>query len=313
MMNKIGYRIDDERIDGSMVRLDQELESLKAAGINCVELPVHGLDVIKNGELDEKALKKAGAVLGSYEFDYTVHCVDSMNLMDEENARGQLKLFRSSLEFCARIGAEVFVYHPGRFMPEEEFIFNRKNEMDEKETDYLMEKERVYIKNEAARFPGINICMENARPYKAVRNYCYAEQMDLLTGQVRAIDCANVGMTLDTGHLNLSANYYKFNLLQAVEAAKKYIFHVHLHDNFGKVCYYHEKKQAHLIPLGKGDCHMPMGMGAAPIKNIIDSLKNDYKGRFIFEYRSRYRDLLQGSVENLNAILDGKDLILEKK
>ena len=304
-MNKIGYRLDDESIGGSVIGLDRELGSLLADGINCVELPAHGLGVIRNGELDTKALKNLKSILGLYDFDYTVHCVDSMNLMDTENPQDHLKLFKASMDLCALIGAGIFVYHPGRFMPEEEFIFNRKNEMDEKEMEGLVEVERACIRAEASRFPDINICMENARPYKGVQNYCYAEQMEKLLRQVREISCSNVGITLDTGHLFLAANHYGFNPAAAVESAKKYIFHVHLHDNFGKACYHHEKKQSHLVPLGKGDCHMPIGMGTAPVKAIIDTIKNDYTGRYVFEYRSIYRDFLKESAGNLNALLNG--------
>ena len=143
--------------------------------------------------------------------------------------------------------------------------------------------------------------MENARPYTNMPHYCYAEEMDKLFEQVKAIDCPNVGVTLDVGHLNLSAVYYKFEPLKAVAAAKELIFHVHLHDNFGKACYHHEKKQTHLIPLGKGDCHMPIGQGNAPIKGIVDCLGEGYKGIYIFEYRSRYKEFLRGSVEKLMA------------
>ncbi len=127
--------------------------------------------------------------------------------------------------------------------------------------------------------------------------------MDKLFEQVKEIDCPNVGMTLDAGHLNLSAAYYKFDPLEAVAAAKEQIFHVHLHDNFGKTCYHHEKKQTHLIPLGKGDCHMPIGQGNAPIKGIVDCLGAGFKGAYIFEYRSRYKEFLKGSVEKLKLLL----------
>jgi len=59
------------------------------------------------------------------------------------------------------------------------------------------------------------------------------------------------------------------------------------------------------VPLGKGDCHMPIGMGTAPVKDIINCIKNDYKGRFVFEYRSIYRDFLKESAGDMNAILNG--------
>jgi sugar phosphate isomerase/epimerase len=302
MMNMIGYRLDDQKIDGSLRNLDKELGLLKEIGINCVELPVHGLDVIKNGGIDFRVLAKIKEILKAHEFAYTVHCADSMNLMDEENMLDQLDLFISSLEFCRQINAKIFVYHAGRFVSEEEFIIPA--EIDGKDRERLLEMERLYIKKEASKYADIKICMENARPYKGMLSYCYAEDMDTLAAQVRAINCPNVGITLDVGHLNMSAAINKSDPVQAISRAEEHLFHVHLHDNFGKTCYHHEKKQTHLIPLGKGDCHMPIGMGNAPIKNIIELIKAHYTGCFIFEYRSRYKEFLKESVDRLNFILE---------
>ena len=302
-MKRIGYRIDDQKIDGNLNNLSKELDSLKGHGLQCVELPVHGLDVIKNGEIDGKALKGVMDILGRHDFEYSVHCADSMDLMDEGNIPDNLKVFASSLEFCLQIKSGIFVYHPGRFVPEWEFHFKYRKEPDEAKMDELLAAEASCIKDLADKYPGVRICMENARPYKDMAHYCYAEEMDRLVKQVETINRGNVGITLDTGHLNLSAGLYQFNPLTAVEMAKKHIFHLHLHDNFGKTCYYHEKKQTHLIPLGKGDCHMPMGLGNAPLNQIIGAIMNGYEGIFIFEYRSRYREFLRESVQNLNAVL----------
>jgi sugar phosphate isomerase/epimerase len=303
MMNKTGYRIDDQKIDGNLSNLRTELDSLKKIGLQCVELPAHGMDVIRNCEIDAPALNKVKAVLGGYDLEYTVHCVDPMNLMDEDNIKDNLAVFESSLEFCRQIKSNVLVYHPGRFIPEEEFVFNYGKKTDEARREELTAIERTYIREKAAAYPEIKISMENARPYKNMPYYCYAEEMDKLMKQIKAIGCPNVGMTLDVGHLNLSAGYYKFDPLEAVAAAKEIIFHVHLHDNFGKVCYYHEKKQTHLIPLGKGDCHMPIGRGNAPIKAVINCLGAGYKGIYVFEYRSRYKEFLKESVEKLKLFL----------
>ena len=295
-MMKIGYRIDDQKIDGSLRNLAAELDSLKGLGLQCVELPAHGMDVIRNCEIDASALNKVQEILREYDLEYTVHCADPMNLMDEDNIRDNLALFASSLEFCRQIGSNIFVYHPGRYISEEEFNFNYGKKTDQARRNELLERERAYIKEMAETFPEIKICMENARPYKNMPHYCYAEEMDKLVEQVKAIDRPNAGITLDVGHLNLSAGSYKFDPLEAVAGAKEYIAHVHLHDNFGKACYHHEKKQTHLIPLGKGDCHMPIGQGNAPIKGIVDCLGAGYKGVYIFEYRSRYKEFLKESV-----------------
>ncbi len=302
-MKRIGYRIDDQKIDGSLNNLTGELDSLKGLGLRCVELPVHGLDVIKNCEIDGKALKGVADILGRYDFEYSVHCADSMDLMDEGNFHDNLKVFSSSLEFCSHIKSGVFVYHPGRFIPEGEFHFKDRIAPDEARRQELLAMEASCIKDLADKYPGVRICMENARPYKDMARYCYAEEMDRLVKQVETIRRVNVGITLDTGHLNLSAGYYNFDIMKAVDTAKKYIFHVHLHDNFGKVCYYHEKKQTHLIPLGKGDCHMPIGSGNAPIKAVINCLGAEYEGIYVLEYRGRYKEFLKGSVEKLMHFL----------
>ena len=302
-MNKIGYRIDDQKIDGSLRNLSTELDSLKGRCLQCVELPIHGLDVIKNCEIDGKALKGVMDILGRYDFEFSVHCADSMDLMDEENITDNLKVFASSLEFCSRIKSGIFVYHPGRFVSEGEFHFKDRKAPDEARREELLAMEASFIKDLADKYPGVRICMENARPYKDTARYCYAEEMDRLVKQVETIRRGNVGITLDTGHLNMSAFFYQFDLLTAVDTAKKHIFHVHLHDNFGKACYYHEKKQTHLIPLGKGDCHMPIGLGNAPLNQIIGAIMDGYEGIFIFEYRSRYREFLRESVQNLNMVL----------
>jgi sugar phosphate isomerase/epimerase len=306
-VNRLGFRLDDQKIDGRVSVLREELESLKDYGLSCVELPVHGLDVIKNCEIDGRALKAVAGTLGEFGYDYTVHCADSMDLMDEDNGPDHLKLFISSLDFCRHINAKVFVCHPGRFFAGEGPPAG-KNAPDARMRRGLMEMEKGYIKNAALKYPEIKICMENARPYSGVTRYCYAEETDVLARQVSEIGCNNVGINLDTGHLNLSAGHYNFDQIRAVENMKDHIFHMHLHDNFGKTCRYSEKKQTHLVPLGRGDCHMPPGMGNAPVKEILDMLKKSYKGYFVFEYRSRYREFLRGSVNEFSSYFNNSGL-----
>ncbi len=63
--------------------------------------------------------------------------------------------------------------------------------------------------------------------------------------------------------------------------------HMHIHDNYGKPCYYHEKTQVDLVPLGKGDMHLPIGWGKVPFYDIISQLQG-YSGMLINEVRPRY-------------------------
>jgi len=78
-----------------------------------------------------------------------------------------------------------------------------------------------------------------------------------------------IGMTLDTGHLNMAKKqgFKDKDLKKEVEEISKYVKHVHLSDNFGH-----------------SDSHLPAGMGNAPFKDVLDELeKKGIKSRKIAE------------------------------
>lgn len=78
-----------------------------------------------------------------------------------------------------------------------------------------------------------------------------------------------IGMTLDTGHLNMAKKqgFKDKDLKKEVEEISKYVKHVHLSDNFGN-----------------SDSHLPVGMGNAPFKDVLDELeKKGIKSRKIAE------------------------------
>ncbi|MFZ5453581.1 MAG: hypothetical protein ACOZF2_17110 [Thermodesulfobacteriota bacterium] len=50
-MVKIGAKIDEVRMDGDLSRQRRDLEYFAHIPLEAVELPVHGLDAIKNGHL----------------------------------------------------------------------------------------------------------------------------------------------------------------------------------------------------------------------------------------------------------------------
>ena len=82
-----------------------------------------------------------------------------------------------------------------------------------------------------------------------------------------------------------------------------HIGHTHIHDNFGKVIFHHEKQQTRLVPFGRGDSHMPVGWGEIPFENILSTFIDGYEGMFMMELRGRYFDNLPESRDNLMAIL----------
>jgi sugar phosphate isomerase/epimerase len=301
-MLRIGSNINEVRIDGSLRKLESDLDSFVSFGLSAAEISAHGTDAIRNGCLDIKRLADIKAVLKGFPLDYSVHAPNPVNLMDREDFPVHLAALRSTLEFSREIGAEAVVYHPGRFQAEETFGILGKVVVPDDRQKLLMDSEAENLKTLMDDYPDQILAMENARPYRFHSPYCYAERIDLLKQQVEAVDRINVGITLDFGHLNMSAQFYGFDQLEAVESIAGLIRHCHVHDNFGGAVYHSEKIQTHQIPLGKGDSHMPVGWGNIDFAGLLACFIHDYEGLLITELRGRYFDSTTESVANLERI-----------
>lgn len=302
-MHKIGCKIDEVRIDGSLTAFRRDLEQYAAIGIEAVEIPVHGLDVIKNGLLDEKRLREVLGILKGFDFEYSVHSPNPLNLMDEQMTELHLSVFDASLKFTRAIGSKILVYHAGRFIPEERFAVCNGAKVPREVASRLIETEKNYLVGLAEAYPDITICIENARPYLHHSPYCYGERIHSLKQQVENVNRGNVRINLDVGHLYMAAQFYGFDHVEAVETIGELIAHTHVHDNFGGAIYYSEKIQTHQIPFGRGDSHMPVGWGDIPIGEILSVYLPAYQGMLMMELRNRYFDRIRESEENLADLL----------
>ena len=302
-MYKIGSKIDEVRIDGNLDALKRDLEHYKKINIEAVELPVHGLDAIKNGVLDKRQVIRVKEILKDFDFEYSVHSPNPLNLMNRQTLELHVSVFMASLEFASEIGSNILVYHSGRFVPEETFPVKGNFKISSDEKQRLLDMEAKSLKRLADEFPDIIICMENARPYLFHSPYCYAERLDALKKQIEKINRKNVKATLDIGHLYMAAGFYNFDSVEAAANIKKLIAHTHVHDNFGDAVHHYEKQQTHQIPFGRGDSHMPVGWGEIPIEEILSTYIEIYHGMFMMELRSRYFSHVNESKENLEKIL----------
>lgn len=301
-MLKIGCKIDEVRIDGSLKRLAEDLTHYRKIGMNATEIPVHGVDAIKYGKLDRTQVKRIKEILEDFDFGYSVHSPNPLNLMDRENPELHVSVLRATLEFASEIGSKIIVCHPGRYVPEEAFPVNGKVDIPDNEKMRLLDFEASTIQDISSAFPDIFICMENARPYLFHSPYCYAERIDLLKEQVLRINRDNVKINLDLGHLYVASKFYDFDPVTAANDIKDLIAHTHIHDNFGNAAYYNEKQQTHQIPFGRGDSHMPVGWGNIPIKEILSTFIDSYRGFFMMELRGRYFEYIKESKINLARI-----------
>ena len=302
-MHAIGSKIDEVRIDGSLLKFRQDLESFREMGFKAVELPVHGLDVILNGKLIQNRLDKILNILNDFDFLYSVHSPNPLNLMDKKDTGLHVDVLLASLEFARQVRAKVVVYHAGRFIPEEEFFAFPARGLSQREKESLMEREALLLQSISDQYPDVILAIENARPYLGQSSYTYGEFPEELKHQVVSVNRTNVKINLDFGHLYFTSLFHGHDLEESVSSIGKLVAHTHIHDNFGGAVYHWEKQQTHQLPFGKGDSHMPVGWGEIPIKDILDILLPDYTGLLMMELRSRYFDDIEESKQNLEALI----------
>jgi sugar phosphate isomerase/epimerase len=302
-MLSIGSNINEVRVDGNLKKLHSDLIAFLSVGLTAAEITVHGMDAIRNGRLDTRRTAEVKAILDDFPFCYSVHAPNPLNLMDQDHRALHRDVLMASLEFSEEIKAEVLVYHPGRFLVEEEFAVKGPLLLGEDERNNLLETEALILREAADQFPRIIIAMENARPYIHHSPYCYAESPDKLKNQVERIGRSNVRINLDFGHLQMSSRFYNLDPVAEARSLAPLIAHCHVHDNFGNPVYHTEKLQTHQIPFGKGDSHMPVGWGEIAFQEIFSQFISTYDGMLICELRSRYFEQTRESADNLVKIL----------
>ena len=279
-----------------------------------MEIPVHGVGAMIGGRLILKRLEEVCRLLEKFPFGYTVHAPNPLNLMDRENAVWHKQALKECLNFAAAIGSKVLVYHSGRYIPEETFhIPNGRKPLNAKLKEQMMLQEREALLElaEVAEEMDVVIAMENARPYMDASPYCYAEDLFMLVNQVEIINNPFVGITLDVGHAYLASRYYGFDFLKAVAKAAPFVRHIHLHDNFGLASGSLEKKQAELMAMGRGDLHLPIGLGEIPISEV-SALLDNFHGVVVHEIRPRYREWAKIALELGRQLLSSRVSIISE-
>ena len=116
----IGINADGRRGRFHLDEAREDLAFFQRCGFDAVEIPVHQLDLIVGGRLRREEVDKVRATLDAFDFAYTVHAPERLNLaFPQKDSSGQPELaleqdvFVACLDFCAAIGAKVMVYHSG--------------------------------------------------------------------------------------------------------------------------------------------------------------------------------------------------------
>lgn len=250
---------------GSSSGLAGELEALKTAGADFVELWVGELGVIRGGELDEARLRPVRELLLEAELAYTVHAPIELNLMQPAGADLHRDVLMAGIRFAGEIGAKIVVCHAGQRNWSRDARVSFKDQL-------ATERYALREAGDLAGDLGVSVAVENYYPDTSVLSgavYDYSVWPSGLADQVSKVDHPSVGICLDVGHAALAANAFGFDLIEECAAASPLVRHLHLHDNLGRTDLDVDPLSYGNPVYGVGDLHLPPGSGAIPLEDLF--------------------------------------------
>ncbi len=286
-MPRIGLRIPGAQLDRDSLPFIQNLELAADTGYRAVEICPEDFDAIHMGILDQAATKKVAGILSRYSFDVSVHVPIALNLMNREFPELHFAVLLSCLEFTGCVGGRLLVFHPSRYVDNIEFARYGKAVLSDSEKTAFNSKEVELLRKAGNKFPEIMIAVENHRPYLEHSPYSYGEFPGEIASVVKAVGLPNVGMMIDTGHLNLSASYHKFEALRSVLDTGLKMEHIHINDNNGIPTFYTEKDKKAQLPFGRGDEHVPPGYGMIDFSRFFKSIP-EFGGSAVIELTNHW-------------------------
>jgi sugar phosphate isomerase/epimerase len=305
---------------GGFTRLDQleaELAYYRELGFRLLEINPSPFNLLVNGELRRPQLANFLAVLGNFDFRYSVHAPDRLNLAYDPREDLCRRMMLSLFEICQALGASRLVLHSGLNALDDVYFGLRRTLLTDEALAAGALREVNLLKEVApqAAAAGVIIGVENCPPHQ--RELDILARFDLansdlaihharlrippIVRQLEAIDHPNVALTLDMAHLFLAANLLEFDFLGAVRTAVPWVKHLHANDNFGHLDRGYETLTERL-PFGEGDLHLPPGWGSIPYREALTLLPN-YEGDLILEIKPLYRDFFGEARQNMQDIL----------
>lgn len=261
--------------------LEGALRQIQEDGWQAAELNLSSCPLIIGGRLQQPVLEYMKSVMDRFKLRYTAHAGYGLDLRVQAEGELHRQVMLASLEACGRLGIDRLNLHY------EEHSRDRREERQ-----YM---ERIAEAAERGQELGVMVNVENIE----VEDYRYG------LDAVKELNHPNCGMTLDLGHLWLSANYFGYDYLAAVADCAPYVRHLHINDNNGvfepmRLTDYHlynTLDKGYRFAFSRGDIHIPPFWGTAPLAEAFTILKGvGYDGIWLCEYYSHLFHPLNGAI-----------------
>lgn len=290
---------------GDLDGADRLMARWAEIGCTHVEISARRLDIIVGGRLNMPAVRRMAKMIERHGMAPVLHAPHAINLMDRPRRAMHLAVAEASIEFCRITGCASTVVHSGKAQAPE-WVVQRKA---------LLAEERDLLRHlgDRAEAAGVNLAVENmiASPANG-GTVPYGADPQALAAQLTAVDHPRVGACLDFGHAFLSAATLGFDFIAACAAFSPHVWHLHLHDNFGRPGGGSGiDDSGDEVAMGQGDMHAPMFWGAIPWADLLPRMQFRHGTFGMIELNGRYNAYADGVLQaalNIAAHLDGAPL-----
>lgn len=178
------------------------------------------------------------AAIAEYDFGFMVHNYFPpprepfiVNIASQNRAilKRSVVQLKTGIDFCDKLGVPLFTFHSG-FRSDPDLNLRFKTDRTAPHGTAIKTTIQSLIEiNGYAEDRGIRTAIENNVLADFMCEYREFERL------FREIGSDNLGILLDLGHLNVTANTLGFDADEFIRRSKDRVFAVHLHENNGKV------------------------------------------------------------------------------
>ncbi|AMY70974.1 sugar phosphate isomerase/epimerase family protein [Frigidibacter mobilis] len=272
--------------------LPEILARYRAIGCSHVELTARRLDFVVAGRLNVARAEAVGEIVAEAGLVPVLHANHAINLMDPDAEDLHEAAAAASIAACARLGAGSMVLHSG--------VLPADLHAAEGPARRAAERDRLRRLGDLAGQAGVRLAVENLIGKPGAPRVAYGADPVALAEQLAEVAHPWVGACLDFGHGWLSAHALGFDYMAAIEALSPFVWHLHLHDNFGRSG--HSPDPGDEVTLGIGDMHAPMFMGSIPWAGLLPRMRFRPRTFGGIELNGRYRAEAATVVATAHAI-----------
>ena len=291
IIDGVGLNLTD-MVPGAIDQLAGILAWYRNIGCSHVELTARRLDFVVGGRVNVARTEKVAAIVAEAGLIPVLHANHAINLMHPVDADLHEAAAAASIAACARLGAGSMVLHPG--------VLPRDLHVTEGEARRMRERDCLRRLGDLAGKAGVRLAIENLIGGPDTPWVAYGADPVALATQLDAVSHDHVGACLDFGHGWLSAGAMGFDYLAALETLSPFVWHLHMHDNFGR----HGKAgdPGDDATLGLGDMHAPMFMGSIPWAELLPKMRFRPRTFGGIELNGRFRAEAATVVSTAHAI-----------